>query len=258
MTYKAVCFFDLDGTLLNEQHQVDDEVRAAIAQLKENNILPIIATGRAVSQLSEIKKQADIQSVVALNGAYIEVDGKMIHEEVIPTQVVERFVDFSNSINKEISFVNADKVWINELSEYIEKAYAAFDIPLPLELPNHFLDTKVHMLLAMSDEKEKDIYYHEAFPELNFFRNSISTVDVVKKGTDKGSGVAKILEYLGHTDIPTYAFGDGPNDIALLKAVDYGVAMGNGVAEAKEVADFVTAKNTEGGLIQAFKHFELI
>jgi len=258
MTYQAVCFFDLDGTLLNAEHQVDVTVQSAIKQLKENKVLPIIATGRGLTQLDTIREQSGIHSVVALNGAYIEVNGQMIYEEIIPTPVVERFADFSNQLHKGVSYLNDRKVWVDKVSPYIETSYAAFNIAPPAEMPGGFHNEKVHMLLAMNDELELDNYYLDEFPELNFFRNSIRTIDVVNQGTDKGTGVAKILDYLGHQDLPTYAFGDGANDLALLNAVDYGVAMGNGIDELKEIATFVTDKNTEGGLIKAFKHFDLI
>ena len=58
--------------------------------------------------------------------------------------------------------------------------------------------------------------------------------------------------------MPTFGFGDGSNDFALLEACDYKIAMGNGLPELKEIADFVTLKNTEGGIVHALNHFELI
>jgi len=58
--------------------------------------------------------------------------------------------------------------------------------------------------------------------------------------------------------IPTYGFGDGPNDLALLAACDEKIAMGNATSELKEQATFLTKTNDNGGIIHALKHFDLI
>lgn len=59
-------------------------------------------------------------------------------------------------------------------------------------------------------------------------------------------------------DVPTFAFGDGPNDFDLFKACDFKIAMGNAVDGLKEIADFVTKTNLEGGINHALKHYQLI
>jgi hydroxymethylpyrimidine pyrophosphatase-like HAD family hydrolase len=114
------------------------------------------------------------------------------------------------------------------------------------------------MPVLVSDEKEKDIFYHEEFPEFNFYRTSPEIIDIVLKGTDKGTGIKKVVDLLGAHDIPSFGFGDGVNDFALFQSVDYRIAMGNAVQELKDMADYVTSENTNGGLVQALKHFELI
>ncbi|MET1239649.1 HAD hydrolase family protein, partial [Enterococcus faecalis] len=45
---KAITFFDLDGTLLDGTSQITPEITAAVAALKDNQILPLIATGRTL------------------------------------------------------------------------------------------------------------------------------------------------------------------------------------------------------------------
>ena len=52
--YKAVVFFDLDQTLLNDDKQVPPENVAALKALEANQILPVIATGRNYYELADI------------------------------------------------------------------------------------------------------------------------------------------------------------------------------------------------------------
>ena len=54
------------------------------------------------------------------------------------------------------------------------------------------------------------------------------------------------------------AFGDGGNDIDMLKHVGYGVAMGNAADDVKQAADYVTTEIDNDGIAHALKHFGLI
>ncbi|SKC11722.1 haloacid dehalogenase-like hydrolase [Sphingobacterium nematocida] len=54
------------------------------------------------------------------------------------------------------------------------------------------------------------------------------------------------------------AFGDGGNDIEMLKYVKYGVAMGNARQEVKDIAYHITGEVDEAGVVQALKYFNLL
>ena len=56
----------------------------------------------------------------------------------------------------------------------------------------------------------------------------------------------------------TMAFGDGENDMAMLRFAGIGVAMGNGSDLLKQKADYVTASVDDDGIEKALLHFGLI
>ena len=56
----------------------------------------------------------------------------------------------------------------------------------------------------------------------------------------------------------TIAFGDGPNDVEMLKFAGTGVAMGNAILAVKQYADMVTDKIDEDGLYHAFERLHLL
>lgn len=56
----------------------------------------------------------------------------------------------------------------------------------------------------------------------------------------------------------TMAFGDGGNDISMLRHAAIGVAMGNANDDVKETADYITTSVDEDGIQKALKHFGII
>ena len=56
----------------------------------------------------------------------------------------------------------------------------------------------------------------------------------------------------------TIAFGDGRNDVEMLRDVGLGIAMGNGAQEAKNVSDYITDSVNNFGIIKALKHYKYL
>ena len=51
------------------------------------------------------------------------------------------------------------------------------------------------------------------------------------------------------------AFGDGGNDIPIIKRAGTGIAMGNALDNVKDVADYVTDHIDNDGIAKALEHF---
>ena len=66
------------------------------------------------------------------------------------------------------------------------------------------------------------------------------------------------MEYFGIAPEEIIAFGDGGNDIEMLRYAGIGVAMGNAADEVKQIADYVTTGVDNNGIAQALQHFNLI
>ncbi|MFB8528814.1 Cof-type HAD-IIB family hydrolase [Enterococcus casseliflavus] len=256
MTYKALTFFDLDGTLLDEHSQITSEITEAMAMLRKNQVLPIIATGRTEPEVTAIREAAGITSNIVMNGAFIRIDGKEVFSDTLEPELCARMFQAVKDNGDELCYYNEKGYWATGHTEEMIGAYNYVRSPLPEIDPLHYETDRTNMLLVLG--VGNDAYYHERFPELTFYRNTPFSIDVVKAGTSKGTGVKTLVELLGLEDVPTFGFGDGSNDFALLEACDHKIAMGNGIQELKELADFVTLKNTEGGIVHALKHFDLI
>lgn len=258
MTYKGLVFFDLDGTLLDDKSQVSADNKRALDQLRQNGYLPIIATGRSIAELGDVLEQAEISSVVMMNGMAIYSDGKEVFSETIATETIEKLIKTARDLGEEIAYYTPTEIVLSGNCQGLTDHFVHFDGSQPQVDSDFYRTTAINMLLVGTADKSHDAIYHERVPELHFFRNSPYSIDVTKLGVDKGTGVAQMKQVLGLTDLPTYAFGDGLNDLPLLKAVDFPVAMANAVPEIKAAASYVTGHHLKDGIRQGLQHFGLI
>jgi len=252
--YTVLAFFDLDGTLLNAQGKLDQEVIDALHEIRRNGILPFLATGRGHFELDEIMAQSGITGAVAMNGQYIILDGQTIYKEAIPKKSIEKLIPLAKEHDEPIALYDDGGCWVNQMNNKVVKAFAYTQAPTPPLLTDKHKNHEVNMLLVLTDQLSQVDYYKSQIPELNFFMNSPSSIDITNISTNKGTGVQHVKEVLGFTG-EIYAFGDGRNDLHLFSAVDHPTAMGNALSEVKDLAEYITTANTNHGILNAFKHW---
>jgi Cof subfamily protein (haloacid dehalogenase superfamily) len=255
--YKGVVFFDLDGTLLNEHKTIDPDVAAGLAQLKANGYLRVIASGRHETELREIRQEAGINSFIALNGSYIEYDGQAIYKAQIDKSVVKGVVDVAKELKETVAFFSGHHTGRLGTTEILKESFAYTKTPIPPLNPTFYEDYPVYMMLIFTKTNDKRYMYPFA-DQLTFYRNTPYSIDTVLKDTSKATGINRLLTAMNLTNVPTYAFGDGNNDLPMLGFVDHPIAMGNGLDTVKDRAEYVTETNERGGIVQGLKHFNLI
>lgn len=189
---------------------------------------------------------------------YIEIENQEIYRAEIPTKTIQELIKFARTLNDEIAYYTPDHIYCSGKNQNLINHYQHFKVQAP-EINTKIIDQTIFsMLLIGSQQTNASDIYQRNFPNLTFYRNSPYSIDVTNYGTDKGTGVQKLRQILKIEEQPSFAFGDGNNDFALLKACLYKIAMGNAVKPLKEIADYITASNTEGGIEQALSHFKLI
>ena len=77
--------------------------------------------------------------------------------------------------------------------------------------------------------------------------------DCIARGTNKASGIDHVCRHYGFQPSETMAFGDGGNDIEMLRHAGIGVAMGNASDEVKAAADYVTESVDDDGVAKALQ-----
>lgn len=255
---KSFVFFDLDGTLLNNESKVEPEVVKALEQMQLDGHIPFIATGRSPMEIEFVLESTTIDSFITLNGQYIVYQGKEIYRKSIAKETLIRLKQATEEREFALSFYTSEKIRATRETSSLKKAYQFIHSEAPSIDDSFHLTEEILMALVLSTQKEEDAYFREHFPELSFYRNTPYSMDTISKGNSKATGIKALMKALELEHLPTYAFGDGANDREMIDYVDYGVVMGNGLPDLKQRATYVTAENTKGGIIEGLKYFDLI
>lgn len=254
--YLGTVFFDLDGTLMNAKSEIDDSVADAVHELHDNGYLPVISTGRATNELQHVLGPTGIDSYITLNGAYIKSEGEVIYESTLDNETIEALIDTAEKFGDTVAMHTADVTKLYKYKPIISEFYGSVHIEQPEVDPEFYKHHNIPMVIMVSYEGPER--YQKLFPELNFFKTGKYSIDTVKKDVSKMHGIKHLLSGLDMEDKPVYAFGDGANDVPMIKFADHSVAMGNGIDEVKQLADFITTDNTDNGIVNGLKHFDLI
>lgn len=254
--YKGTVFFDLDGTLLNAKSEIDPDVAEATRQLKENGYLPVINTGRSPIEIDPVLNSTDIDTYITLDGAYVQSAGKVVYENNIKPELIEKLLKQADEFGDTVSVHTASESYLNAANPFVEDFYKSVHLDLPEIDPDFYKGHNVPMIVIVTAGDGSN--YQAKFDNLTFYKTGPSSVDTVNKGVSKMSGIKHLLKELDLEDKPVYAFGDGNNDLPMLEFADYSVAMGNGLDSVKAIASYVTTENVNGGIVNGLKHYKLI
>ncbi|WP_055100015.1 Cof-type HAD-IIB family hydrolase [Gabonia massiliensis] len=259
MNTKAI-FFDIDGTLVSfDTHHVPQSAIEAVWQVHESGIKVIIATGRASTDLHEIQ-DIPYDAVIALNGSDCVLrDGTSIYREQISKEDFYKVQALARRYGFPLAVETDRGIFVNEINPTVIELARMVNHPVPpvADIEKEFIENNCCQLCIYCDEEtEKEVMAQ--LPGLSVSRWNPYFTDVNVAGVNKAVGINKFAAYYGFEMAQTIAFGDGGNDIPMLRAVGTGIAMGGASETVKAAADYITGTVDENGIQNALIHFGII
>lgn len=255
---KAI-FFDIDGTLVSfKSHTVPESARRAIARLREQGVKVFIATGRLMKHVG-IVNDIEVDGYITVNGGYcITSAGEVIFESAFPRATVERVIDLSEQYGFDLNVMTHEDMYVSSMGERVKKIASMINIMPTVADVRAIAATQpvVQMCPYISRELEQEIM--PLLPDCVGSRWIETFMDLNVRGVDKSLGIQQVMNYYGLTMAEAMAFGDGGNDLPMVRDAAVGVAMGNACDELKAVADYITSSVDEDGVSRALEHFGLI
>ena len=254
---------DMDGTLLNSQRKITDKVKLAIKKAVKAGVIFTVATGRMhISALPYVQELGIDVPVITYNGALIKyASGDEVFASYLDKQLVQSLVDYAQEQNIHIQLYSDDKLYYsqeNELSKFYQTAAGVTGHPVGDALVEYM--DKVPKLLLIgrtpeeADRAARDIAAKFA-GQIVAVKSTPIYVELIKPGINKASAIAKMAEIYKVPSEAILAIGDSNNDITMLQAAHYGVAMGNANADVKKVAKYQVADCDHDGIAEAIERF---
>ncbi|PRO66631.1 Cof-type HAD-IIB family hydrolase [Alkalicoccus urumqiensis] len=255
---RKLLFFDIDGTLLDEEKKLPASTEQAIQELQQEGHYTAIATGRAPFMFERLRRQLNIESFISFNGSYVEFEGRAVRKVPLDEAELQRLTHHATENDHPVVYLDHRNMKANVPHHpHIEKSLGSLKFDHP-----EFDDTYLHnrdiyqSLLFCVDGEEKE--YEQEFGKFDFIRWHEVSTDVLPSGGSKALGIEAVMNELGMQRDDVYVFGDGPNDVEMLEFTKNSVAMGNAVPQAAAAASHHTDHVGENGIANALKAFGLI
>jgi Cof subfamily protein (haloacid dehalogenase superfamily) len=263
-TIKAVAV-DVDGTLLDSNHRLRDDVKDALTDLVENDFHVILATARGPKILGAVLRLLPFSPLlVCFSGAWVgEFDTETFHptREILNRRhsmvVARSIVAKALELNVEPNILTVDTWRARKMTREIALESQIAECS-PLITPDLFEDgVEPNKILLITAEEESNEPLHTIADSMQSVCNAAFSkpnyLEIVPLGVHKAAALRHLTAMLGLELSQVAAIGDGLNDIEMLREAGLGIAMGNAPDGVKSEADWVTGTNNEGGVAQAVR-----
>ena len=272
---------DMDGTLLNNEHDIDKETVEAIRKAEEAGIIFAISTGREYDSVKGVLDKHNIKAQCILsNGAeYRDENGNILDVVNIKEDSAKKIMNildenkmsariftdkgvFTTSTKEEafqemvFRTMSFNKSLTEEEAREVAKKQAFFTCLNYIEdIDKFFKDgIEVRKFVAFHNnleliEKIKNVLGEiEGLAISSSFRDNIEITDI---NAQKGIILEKVAKKMSIEKDEVMILGDSFNDYSMFEIFEESVAMKNAIPEVKAIAKYITDSNDNLGVAKA-------
>jgi 5-amino-6-(5-phospho-D-ribitylamino)uracil phosphatase len=249
---------DIDGTVVDHDGFLPEAVREAVGLVLAADVPVVLATGRSWHGTYPVFDALGLPPglAVASNGSVVV---RYPPQEIVtaitfdPRHVIDRVVDFAPGTLIAV--------------EEIGRGYRISDHFPSGDLTGEMIIEDAHQLGSRpvtrvilrdpnrSDEDFITLAEHLGLHGVTYFVGWSAWLDIAPYGVTKATGLAEVVTELGLSAAEVLAFGDGRNDIEMLRWAGRGLAIGDAPPEVHAAADASVPRFADGGLVEELRHW---
>lgn len=251
--------FDIDGTLLNSHKEILDSTVTSLDKLRKNGHIVMVATGRSRFLIQDILNKLELENYIVCNGSAAFLNHQQVYKNTLNSKSLQRLIKSLNEKKIDIAVTSLDGIRRTSSIDVPKMSEAMISIggSHPEFDSNYAVENEIYQGLAFYGE-EIEHKFEVEFPEFRFVRWHEYCVDVIPEMGSKAVTILKLAEKLNISREDIITFGDGNNDLEMLKLSGVGIAMGNASKEVKQAADMITESNDNDGIYRALKDLEVL
>lgn len=264
---------DIDGTILDNNHQVDAHLRDTITELKKESIPFVLASARSPHGMFPIAQELNLGAnpIACYNGALIVEGNKEHYQTLIKHGLSKADVKKIVALIKKqfphisINFYSGGDWIVEEIDQWVQ-----IEADITKESPDiRNFDTlltddaiPIHKLLLIANAQAIQEFFtylkRVNFEDASFYLSKDNYLEVTSQSVSKENALLEIAKYYDISLSQTMAIGDNYNDIPMLKLAGLGVAMANAPQAVKNEADIETVSNNDNGVSKVIEDYVLI
>lgn len=264
LPFKAVAV-DMDGTFVNSENTYDHErFDKVLTRLKKHGVHFIVASGRPFGRLKQdFDGFLDRIDIIADNGGILVRDNQIIATNTFGKDTSKKLLNF---IKK--NYPTADLIACGLENSYIFtgasdkfRHFMKFYYPKTIEvnsvddIPDSEIFDKMTIWDPTDPHKIETTYNANADEKIHATSSGFNCTDIVPLGINKATSLEYFLNYFNLTPDELIAFGDGMNDLEMMKLAGYSYAMANGEANLKKVAKYEAPTNNDSGVLVVLEKY---
>lgn len=249
---------DVDGTFVRSDYTYDiPRFQRILSRMKDAGCHFVVASGNQYYQLRDLfPGYYDELSFVAENGAFVKDNKELVFTADMAKDIVDEVIDVCRE------YPEISNVLCGLDSAYCERgtvSQAFFELTgiyyHRLKWVDDFKEVKDQILkFAPTVPEEKTYFYYDIFCQrlrgkVEPTTSGHGSIDLIVPGCHKASGLKRLVERWGISPEQCAAFGDGGNDMEMLRYCGHSYAMDNAPADVKEAAKYVCPSNEEDGVL---------
>lgn len=278
---------DLDGTLLNDQKEIEVETIEAIHEYRKRGGRVVICSGRSPLSTQWIARTIGLKGepIIAYNGAIvINENGEISEQSVFPYEPLMSFWKLCESEGIYAHFYEGDTLLVPQVNKWnqnwIENNIPTLEnsggerlhcqsfrdkcqVKVVKDFYRYLKEQEPNITkIAVFDDGNKLVDFTKRLKdqvvdlEISSSFNFVN-LEITPSGVTKASALAKLTEQLEIPLPQTAAIGDNFNDALMLSVAVMGIAMGNAPEKVRQLADQVTENNNEAGVAKAIRRYLL-
>ena len=268
MEYKLIAV-DIDGTLTNSRKEISPRTRYALLEAQAQGKKIILASGRHPVGVYPIARDLRLDSyggyIMSFNGGKIIecATDKTIVTKLFPREFLPDIVNVLKDSNITIITWDDRRIFANsKRNDYtdIEQDVLKTEMIVVEDFVSE-IKFEINKILLAGEPDELDEYQKILAKRydglLEVYKSAPYFLELMPLGVSKGSMLPLLLDKLGVTREELVAFGDNYNDMTMIGYAGLGVAMANGEAEVKKIANYVCESNDDDGIAETLHKFVL-
>lgn len=260
MNQRKVFFFDFDNTLFSHKtHRVPQSAKAALGNLRADGHIVVLASGRGLESRTMIDMETGFifDAYIMLNGQIVTEGDELVFERYIEIEASQSLFSLADSLGVAYGGFCSRGQAVNCINDNVRSVWTDYKALVPQVIPDFRYLEKIYLLQLYIAQDQEEIFSRFTKDYVTN-RPHVCMMNLIPSNAGKSLGISFLLKRYGFKRSDSFAFGDAFNDIDMLQAAGFSIAMEDGDPKLAEIATLISPPADQDGISRTLSKLGLI